>query len=67
MSFILWRPDIGGTHTGEYVTGWAAKGGQASFSNKLDKDTLRYKTRAAADAAIAGRTPREWQVQEIPD
>jgi hypothetical protein len=64
MAFILWRPVTGGDE--EYVTGWAAKGGLASYSNKL-QDALRYETRAAADAAIAHRTPSEWQVREIAD
>ena len=64
MAFILWRPVNGAVD--QYVTGWAEKGGAAAYSNNL-RDALRYQTRAAADAAIAHRTPAEWQVREIAD
>ena len=64
MAFILWRPVKGGAD--QYVTGWAAKGGAASYSNNL-KDALRYETLAAAEAARANRTPAGWQVREIAE
>ena len=64
MAFILWRPGIGGAH--QYVTEWVKEIDTAAYSNDL-RDALRYQTRAAADAAIAHRTPDGWQVREIAD
>ena len=63
MAFILWRPRDDGAV--EYVTGWAAKGGQAAFSLNLER-ALRYQTRAAADAAVA-RARAGWHVREIEE
>ena len=65
MAYILWRPDVGRTGD-DYVTGWAAKGGGASFS-KNEKNAFRYRTRAEAEHAIAERAPAGWQVREIAD
>jgi hypothetical protein len=64
MAFILWRPGIGGAD--QYLTEWVKEIDTAVHSNSL-KDALRYQTRAAADAAIAHRTPAGWQVREIAD
>jgi hypothetical protein len=64
MAFILWRSEIGGHD--QYVSGWAAKGGLASYSNNL-KDAKRYQTRAAADDAANRSASEKWQVREIAD
>lgn len=63
MAFILSRQGIDGAV--EYVSGWAAKGGQADHSND-PANALRYQTRAAADAAVA-RSHAGWQVREIAE
>jgi hypothetical protein len=62
MPFILWRPTDEGTE--EYVTGWAAKGGAASFSRNAG-EAQRYETQAAAEGAIAKQAPAGWRVREI--
>jgi hypothetical protein len=63
MAFILWRQGNNGIV--EYVSGWAAKGGQAGHSNDPEH-AFRYQTRDAADAAVA-RAQAGWQVREAEE
>jgi hypothetical protein len=62
MTFILWRQGASGVE--QYVTDWADKGGNAAFSTNR-AEALKYQTRAAAEAAVAGRAPAGWQIREV--